>query len=124
MDGETARGGGAAPRGRVGGLPVPGDGKAGASFRLQPEEGLFWVNGRPYRGSVEVWNTPGGLQIINQIAVEDYVRGVMKVEANPDWPVEALKAQAVVARTYALHERLSDPGRPLPLSGHPATPRS
>ena len=91
-------------------LHVTWDGKAGASFKLQPEEGLFWVNGRPYRGSVEVWNTPGGLQIINQIAVEDYVRGVMKVEANPDWPVEALKAQAVVARTYALHERLADPG--------------
>jgi stage II sporulation protein D len=95
------------PAGRE--LQVAWDGRAGASFRLQPDHGLFWINGRPYRGSVEVWSTPGGLQIINQVGLEDYVRGVMKVEANPDWPLEALKAQAVVARTFALFERYADP---------------
>ncbi|MFQ5881247.1 MAG: SpoIID/LytB domain-containing protein [Candidatus Methylomirabilales bacterium] len=84
-------------------------GRAGTTLRLRPKGGLFWIDGRPYRGSVEVWNTSGGLQIINQVALEDYVRGVMKVEANPDWPFEALRAQAVVARTFALYERLMSP---------------
>lgn len=85
------------------------DGKAGRSSRLQPETGLLWVDGRPYRGSIEVWRTSGGLQIINQVGLEEYVRGVMRVEAPPDWPYEALKAQATVARTYALYERLKSP---------------
>ena len=88
---------------------VAWEGRAGTSFRLRPDKSLFWINRRMYRGNVEVWNTSGGLQIINQVGLEDYVRGVMKVEANPEWPIEALRAQAVVARTYALHERLVSP---------------
>jgi stage II sporulation protein D len=85
------------------------DAKAGRSSRLHPERGLLWVDGRPYRGSIEVWRTSGGLQVINEIGLEEYVRGVMKGEVFPDWPYEALKAQATVARTYALYERLKNP---------------
>jgi stage II sporulation protein D len=85
------------------------DAKTGRSSRLQPEGGLLWVEGRPYRGRIEVWRTSGGLQIINEIGLEEYVRGVMKGETPPDWPYEALKAQATVARTYALYERLKSP---------------
>ncbi len=91
---------------------VPWEGKDGTKFRIRTEGNLLWVNERPYRGSVEIWNTATGLQVINQVALEDYVRGVMKVEADPDWPIEALKAQAVVARTYALYERLVNAGGP------------
>jgi stage II sporulation protein D len=85
---------------------VAWEGRAGTKFRLRAGDNLAWVDGRAYRGSVEVWNTAGGLQVINEVGLEDYVRGVMKVEADPEWPIEALKAQAVVARTYALYERL------------------
>ena len=95
------------PPGR--GVRVAWEGRDGTKFRLRAATDLLWVNGRPYRGSVEIWNTPGGLQVVNQVGLEDYVRGVMKVEANPAWPMEALKAQAVVARTYALYERLVGP---------------
>ncbi|MEE9181135.1 MAG: SpoIID/LytB domain-containing protein [candidate division NC10 bacterium] len=90
-------------------IAVVWEGKPGHSFRLLPDSGLFWINRRLYRGSVEVWNTSGGIHIINQVPLEDYIRGVMKVEANPAWPIEALKSQAVVARTYALYERLVSP---------------
>ncbi len=90
-------------------VTVTWEGRAGASFRLRPDRSLFWMNRRLYRGNVEVWNTSGGLQVVNQVDLEDYVRGVMKVEADPEWPVEALKTQAVVARTYALYERLVSP---------------
>ncbi|MFQ5532771.1 MAG: SpoIID/LytB domain-containing protein [Candidatus Methylomirabilales bacterium] len=95
------------PPGR--GVQVAWEGRDGTVFRLRSDAGLLTIDGRPYRGSVEVWNTPRGLRVINQVALEDYVRGVMKVEANPDWPFEALRAQAVVARTFALYERSVDP---------------
>lgn len=85
------------------------DGKGRGASRVHPESGLLWVEGRPYRGSIEVWRTSGGLQVINEVGLEEYVRGVMKGEAFPDWPYEALKAQATVARTYALYERLKSP---------------
>jgi stage II sporulation protein D len=93
-------------------VQVAWDGRPGTSFRLKPDAGLVWIDGRPYRGSVEVWNTSEGLRVVNEVPLEEYVRGVMKVEANPEWPLEVLRAQAVVARTYALYERLVDPGAP------------
>ncbi|MCU0225057.1 MAG: SpoIID/LytB domain-containing protein [Acidobacteria bacterium] len=62
------------------------------------------VEGRPYRGLVEIRLTPyGELLAINEVAVEDYLRGVVPEELGPNlYPeLEAQKAQAVAARTYA-----------------------
>ena len=44
----------------------------------------------------------GGVNVINALDVEDYVRGVVPRESPASWPLEALKAQAVAARTYAV----------------------
>jgi stage II sporulation protein D len=55
-----------------------------------------------YRGSLEVRASAGGLDAINVIDVEDYVRGVVSRESPSSWPIEALKAQAVAARSYVL----------------------
>jgi stage II sporulation protein D len=57
-----------------------------------------------YRGALEVRPTGirGGLNAINAVGIEDYVRGVVAKESPPSWPTEALRAQAVVARSYAL----------------------
>ena len=44
----------------------------------------------------------GGVNVINALDVDDYVRGVIPLEVSATWPAEALKAQAVAARTYAL----------------------
>ncbi len=55
-----------------------------------------------YRGSLEVRASGGSLQAINVIDVEDYVRGVVARESPASWPIEALKAQAVAARSYGL----------------------
>jgi stage II sporulation protein D len=63
------------------------------------------LNGRSdgtYRGIVEVRPTPFGLTAVNQLGLDDYVRGVVPVESPAVWPLEALKAQAVAARTYAI----------------------
>ncbi len=55
-----------------------------------------------YRGALEVVRAGSGLGVINHVGFEDYVKGIAEVPNS--WPVEALKAQAIAARTYALHE--------------------
>jgi len=65
-------------------------------------------NERPYRGRIEVFtNLHGSLTVVNELGLEDYVRGVVANELSPGgYPaIEALKAQAVAARTYALKNR-------------------
>lgn len=61
--------------------------------------------GRPYRGEIQVVSEGGKLQAINVIGLEQYLYGVVPSEVPTDWPLEALKAQAVVARSYALSGR-------------------
>lgn len=62
-------------------------------------------NDRPYRGRIEVFaNRRGSLTVVNVIGLEDYVKGVVPNELS--FPaLEALKAQAIAARTYALKNR-------------------
>jgi stage II sporulation protein D len=62
-------------------------------------------NEKPYRGRLEVFaNAQGGLTVVNVLGLEDYVRGVVPNELN--YPsIEALKAQAVAARTYAVRNK-------------------
>jgi SpoIID/LytB domain protein len=55
-----------------------------------------------YRGSLEVRGSSSGLDAINVLDIEDYVRGVVSRESPSSWPIEALKAQAVAARSYVL----------------------
>ena len=56
-----------------------------------------------YRGALEFRpGTFGGVNVINALDVDDYVKGVVPLESPASWPLEALKAQAVAARTYAL----------------------
>jgi len=62
-------------------------------------------NDRPYRGQIEVFATPrGALTVVNVLGLEDYVKGVVPNELSPGgFPsIEAQKAQAIAARTYAL----------------------
>ncbi|HEX8846606.1 MAG TPA: SpoIID/LytB domain-containing protein, partial [Pyrinomonadaceae bacterium] len=65
-------------------------------------------NEKPYRGRLEVFANPrGSLTVVNVLGLEDYVRGVVPNELSPGgYPsIEALKAQAVAARTYAVRNR-------------------
>jgi stage II sporulation protein D len=55
-----------------------------------------------YRGSLEARASGRSLQAINVVEIEDYVRGVVSKESPASWPLEALKAQAVAARSYGL----------------------
>lgn len=59
------------------------------------------VDGRIYPGKMEIILKEGLLYLINDIDLETYITGVVASEMPSQWPVEALKAQAVAARTYA-----------------------
>lgn len=59
--------------------------------------------GSPYRGEFEVvLNKSGKLSVVNVVNLEEYLLSVVPQEMQANWPLEALKAQAVAARTYAL----------------------
>jgi stage II sporulation protein D len=60
---------------------------------------------RRYRGSVRVLVRGQSLQMINDVALEDYVPSVLASEVEAGWRRETLKAQAVVTRTYTLTRR-------------------
>ena len=62
---------------------------------------------RPYRGQIEVGVTGTKLDAVNILGLEQYLQGVVAQEMPSSWPDEALKAQAVAARSYALAHRLS-----------------
>jgi stage II sporulation protein D len=60
------------------------------------------VAGRRYRGRLWLKAVGGQLALINQVGLEDYLKGVLPSEIPASWPVESLKAQAVAARSFAL----------------------
>ena len=57
---------------------------------------------KPYRGQIAVSVTAGKLDAVNVLGLEQYLQGVVAQEMPGSWPEEALKAQAVAARSYAL----------------------
>lgn len=69
------------------------------------EKHLLEINKKSYRGDMEVHVTTGktGLTIVNLVPMEQYLYGVIAKEISPDWHLEAVKAQAVAARTYGLY---------------------
>ncbi|KZE66928.1 sporulation protein [Paenibacillus polymyxa] len=57
---------------------------------------------RTYRGDMEISTTSGQLALVNEVPLEQYLYSVVGAEVYSSWPAEALKAQAVAARSYAL----------------------
>ena len=111
-------------RGRAGGLvqlvtrrgreittaPAPLRATGPGPLTLKGMSGYARRNGA-YRGALEFRpGTFGGINTINAVDVDDYVQGVVPLEEPASWPAEALKAQAVAARTYALTTTKSGAG--------------
>lgn len=67
-----------------------------------PIGGYVSAKGKWYRGILIIQNKNKKLTVINDIELEDYIRGVVPSEMPPSWEIEALKAQAIAARSYAL----------------------
>ncbi len=76
-------------------------GKVTAPFYLVGE-GPILLNGRLYQGELEIRPHKRGFYVINHIPVEKYLEGVLNAEISSKWNLEVVKAQAILARTYAL----------------------
>lgn len=75
--------------------------------RLVPASGVrVSVGANPYLGTLILRLDPGQtITVVEEVEIEDYLLGVLPHEMDPDWPLEALKAQAVVARSFAYANR-------------------
>jgi len=91
-------------RATVGGDGVEINGARASGFRLHSDRPIR-LNGREYTPPLEVVRNGEGLVVVNELPLEDYLVGVLRAEASEKWPLEALRAQAVVARTYAAYHR-------------------
>ncbi|MEH7383602.1 SpoIID/LytB domain-containing protein [Bacillus sp. JJ1533] len=83
------------------------------SFLLIPrsynEDHLIFINERPYLGAMEFQiENNHFVRPVNQLPLEDYLKGVVPLEVFPSWNIEALKAQALAARTYAVSHLKED----------------
>lgn len=95
--------------------PFPAQAVAGGVALDRWQSGLFWIEptnkgyvyigDRWFRGRILVVPTGNGLTAVNWVDLEEYLYSVIGGEMNSSWPEEALKAQAIAARTYALYER-------------------
>jgi stage II sporulation protein D len=66
-------------------------------------DGEFHYKGRRYRGALGLSVADSQVQVVNKVPIEAYLYSVVGSEMSPSWPREALKAQAVAARTYAAY---------------------
>lgn len=67
-----------------------------------PTDGLFYLNDRAYRGRLLLVAEAGKLWAVNLVSLKNYLYSVVPSEVSPSWEMQALKAQAVAARSYAL----------------------
>ena len=82
------------------------DSLSATSIFIEPkDDGYVWIGDRWYRGETQLINQGGKITAINHVDLEEYLYSVVGAEAYPSWPLEALKAQAVAARTYALYKK-------------------
>jgi len=78
--------------------------------------GILAVDGKRYRGSFRVSADDGSqVQVINNVDLEAYLCGVVPREMSPKWAEDALKAQAVAARSYALYVKEKSTDKPYDL---------
>jgi stage II sporulation protein D len=92
---------------RIGNVTLPA-GELRIAPDAVPGAAPLSVNGSPYRGAFRlVPQGPGRFDVVNDLDIETYLASVLPAELFADWNPETYKAQAVVARTYALYEARS-----------------
>lgn len=87
-----------------GGLAVEGVGTFQGPLILAPISNAFGkIDNKAYRGKLEISRTNNArMLVVNVVNIEEYLYGVVKSEMSESFPLEALKAQAIIARTFAL----------------------
>ena len=83
--------------------------RGGLWIRPQSDVNYLSVDGRSYRGKIRLIGTRKGYaDVVNYVDMEDYLLGVLPREVGSAWPIEALKSQAVISRTFALANKTTD----------------
>lgn len=93
-------------------LSLDGAALPGESIRCRAQEGPLSANGVTVQGDVVVAKGRSQLIAVNVLPLEAYLQGVLGSEMPKTFPIEALKAQAIAARTYALNKKLEQYGQP------------
>jgi len=83
---------------------------AGAAVTIAPNgNGLLSIGKKSYRGKFTLVASGNGVRVINELLIDDWLKGVLPAEIGEDSGLEALKAQAVAARSEAIHKLLKPP---------------
>ena len=76
----------------------------GQPLGIAPNSEKTWFKKHTYYGGFEYRRVSGNdITVINVVGMDDYLKGVIPYEMSPSWPVEALKAQALCAKSYAVN---------------------
>lgn len=88
------------------GLAVAGKSVNAPAVTISADDGAdISVDKRTFRGSIDIAEKDGRkLMVINRVPLEAYLYSVLRHEVSPHWPLECLKAQAIIARTFALYQ--------------------
>lgn len=78
-------------------IPIPGNKR---TYISSPNYQV-WTAGKWWRGCIEIVSFGNTINVINLVDLEEYLLGVVPAEMPPNWHLEALKAQAIAARSYA-----------------------
>lgn len=86
----------------IGGIDV-----GGGTLVIEPAAGSWLtINDRPYRGTIHcVAKKADAFDVVNHVRIDDYLYSVLPREMFSHWDIQAYKAQAIIARTYALYEK-------------------
>jgi SpoIID/LytB domain protein len=83
---------------------------SGSAVTLAPNgNGLLAIGKKSYRGKFTLVTKGNSVRIINELLIDDWLKGVLPAEIGEDAGLEALKAQAVAARSEAIHKLLKPP---------------
>lgn len=82
------------------------EGKFYKKLYFSSSSALF-INNKQYRGLAELSIKDKGILVVNQLPLEEYLVGLINCEISSAWPIEAVKAQAIIARTYALNRKMA-----------------
>ena len=77
----------------------------GEKMTVIPSGGLLTLKGKRYRGEFELVPNGSAITVVNHLNIEEYLYGVVPLEMSTGWPIEALKVQAVCARTFVARSK-------------------
>ena len=88
----------------------------GNRFQLSSENSTINFEGKSYRGTLWIRAGEGRLNLLNELALNEYLYGVVKKELSAGWPMAMVRAQAVAARSFALYQILRNQDKAYDLS--------